>query len=137
MKRGQLFSGEFMLTLFIFLMLLAAVLASQDAARAAAAETAAAKELELAAIRAADALVSAESNLTIVRWNNAVNDTLLAAFLALDYVQSKERLGIAGYDYHFALANWTKGSAGGNYSVVVRRAVLYNGSRLMNFTVWK
>ncbi len=149
MDKGQLVSGDFVASVFIFLILFSVIIIAWDSRVESYTRRLQLKEMETAAAETADKILtpgkpsgwenSNASIIGLVDRDRRVDPRKLNAFISMDYNQSKVAMGISSYDYFFNMpkSNMTKGFLGGEMRAFVRRAVIYNGADYIELTLWK
>lgn len=141
--KAQLFSGDMIAAVFLFLLVSTFILFSWNSSIDVAAENLQRREMELAASRILDIMVKSPgypanweagnaSVIGLAGYDRTIDPAKLNAFINMDYNRTKEIFGIG--DYFFRLGNYTKGTNGTN-TVFVRRMVIFNGSQLMELSL--
>ena len=148
--RGQIFSSDLMVAFFLFIIIFSAIIIFWNNMIMFSSYDVENRYIESLAVEIADTMVRTggypstweNSNATTIglaEWDRKIDSKKISAFIAMDYSQSKELMGIGGYDYFFRLvgANVTKGSLGGEVRVYTSRRIYYNGDDVLEFTLWK
>ena len=147
--KGQIFSSDLMVAIFIFIIILGEVLATWNILIDTSAKDTELKNMEIAVTTVVDTLVKTRGypydwNRTGARvvgladWDRTIDQKKLDEFMAMDYNLSKQAMGIGDFDYQFRLSknNIVRGSVGGDTALIVRRVVFYNGVDIVEFTLW-
>lgn len=152
-KRGAIFSSDLMAAVVIFIIAFGVIYATWNSILGSTVDVER-REMELTAMRAAEELVMSPgypSNwekdgnavvIGLVRLNRRIDSAKLNALLGMDYEMSRERMGIAGYDYMLILNRSgvikSSPSAGAVREIVsVKRVVDYNGEDILELTLWQ
>ena len=151
--KGIVFSSGFFIAFSIFLIVFGFLAIFQNSIIYNNDEEMIRYEMDIKAIMIADLLIKTKG--TPENWELDLNNTYilglmdsdrkidegkLEAFIEMDYNLSKQILNLRGYDYFFRLSNndVTKGTAGGDIRVVVKRVVIYNNEEdTLELMVWK
>lgn len=152
--KGQIFSTDLFSSLFVFIIIFAALAIMWNNAIERQEKDESLKEIELEAMRVSDLIIRTPGypanwenipvdnvrNVGLINSDREIDKDKLNAFLLMNYDESKIKFSIQRFDYSFRLvkANITKGSSGGSNKILIRRPVLFNGTvDTFEFELWK
>ncbi len=150
--KGQLFSSDLVLSIFIFLIVFAFLSIFTANMVNNIHKDQISRDLELQVIRISDLFVKTSGkpenwedinpdlveSIGLVNKENIIDEEKLSSFISMNYTKSKKILGLEDTDYFFRLENNTKGELGGEIRIVSKRLVIYDNSiALMEIVLWK
>ena len=144
--KGQLFSSDMIVAVFLFLAAVSAALFAWNSAIDKSVQTMQRQDMEITGTRILDILVKSPgypidwenknaTTIGLASYDRTIDANKLNAFLDMDYNRTKNIFGIP-YDYFFRLGNYTKG-INGSEAAFARRAVIFNGTQFLELMLSK